>query len=248
MKKLTILLLALLLVGTVGAQDDDDLQQKAIDLLASQDDVAAFLESYPDWQGEAWNEDGSIWGVDLYSEVADEWLGYGRVNVETGEVLEYFVPKPLPPAQFAEMQPRIEQYVLADPEVLALLGDPLLWNIWIDFNRWEQMWEFAAHRGLDGWIVRVYVEDDYVHIDDIIDANELEAAEAQAQARHEAIFLASEADGLWEALEGIDEWFTYAEQQRGPLWSVTFATEDNELFFAVVNIETGVIIETKLPS
>ena len=223
----------------------DDDAQRAIQLFTAQDDVAAFLADYPDWQGESWPEDdaGQIWGIDLYSEAADEWLGWGQVNVSTGEVIEYFVPRDLSPEEFQAGLEKVEKYVFADAEILALLGDPEAWDHETRWNRWEANWEVWFGKGLDEWLVVVYLEDDYASLE-IIDPTAFEAEEQERLNRDQAIELAWEAEGIGEALDGVDYWTTYVENQGGSQWSVSFVSGDTELFYALVDIESWEVLES----
>ena len=87
------------------AQAGEQLSEEAalaVQLMAEIPEVATWLANYPDWSGNAWaeEEDGRFYTVDLYSEAADEWLGWGYVNVADGLVEDYFVPRELSAEEF----------------------------------------------------------------------------------------------------------------------------------------------------
>ena len=100
-------------------------------------------------------------------------------------------------------------------------------------------------KGLEEWAVEVLYEDaDHITIQRIFDPSAFTEDEAQRVARDQAIELAYEADGLWEALEDYDDWKAYAAQIDGPQWAVSFASGNQELFYALVDIEAWEILET----
>ncbi len=220
--------------------------QQAIDLLTAVPEVTQHLANYPDWTGEAWLDDeaNNIWSVNLYSEAADEWLGYGVVNLDTQEVIEYFVPRELTPEEFQEQLAIVENFVLNDAEVIALLGDLSLWEHESNYNRWDANWETYFWHGIDAWTVVTVFYDGEIHLDTIIDQNAFDEAEQDALNRNEAIQLAYDADGIWDELDGVDDWHAYVESQGGTVWTVEFVGNGQEYFYAVVDIESRQILES----
>ena len=232
----------LVLADLAGLEDD----QKAIQLLASETAVAQFLSDYPDWNGESWpeNDASDIWSIDLYSEAADEWLGWGMVNINTGEILDYFVPRDLSPEEFQAGMAKVENLVLNDAGVQARLGDPALWEHETYYNRWDEQWEVWFAHGLDELLVTVYMDEEYIYLEDIIDPSQLEAEKEAELQRDQAVELAWSADGIDQALDGVDNWHTLVAS-RGDLWAVSFVSDDQELFFALVDIDNQTIVEAK---
>ena len=218
---------------------------RAVLLLAAHEPVSSFLADYSDWQGEARqeHEQGNIWSVELYSEAADEWLGYGLVNAKTGEIIEFFVPRELTPEEFQAGRERVEKLVFGDAEVLALLGDPELWEHETGYDRWEARWYVWFAKGLDEWAVTVEMGDGWESIE-IIDPNALEEAEQEQLLRDQAIELAYEAEGVDKALDGVDDWRTYVEHQGGSQWTVSFVNDGEELFFALVDVESWQVLDS----
>ncbi len=246
---LTVLALVVLIPAAgvpVIAQGGDE--QTAINLAATSGEFADWLAGYNHWQGSAYPDDTEpgLWYVDFYDETVDEWLGWAAVDLNTGEIVDSFVPRPLPPEEFQAGQERVTAFVLNDPEVLALLEDPDLWELGVDFNRYDQQWEAWFARGLDALVVTLYQDGDNFYIDEIEDANALSEQQALQAARDQAITLAYEAEGVWEALDGVDDWYTYTERQGDNLWSVEFTTADGELFYALVDVAAEKVLETAI--
>ncbi len=227
----------------VAAQQNDT-ETQVINLIAASPKAAAFLATVPHWYAEAYQEEGDIWGADFF-DAGNDWIGWGQVNIATGEVLELSMPTVLTPEEFQAGQAAVERLVLNDGEVLALLGDPDLWEHSIDFDGYEDMWYVYFERGLDSWLVRVQYDEETYWLDGIINPDALSAAEEREQNRNTAIELAYSAPGVWDALDGVDDWFTYAENQSGSQWSVSFTTETGERFFALVDIDTGEILQAE---
>jgi hypothetical protein len=234
--------------GPVHAQDDPQ-AQLAITLASASPEFVDFLAQYPDWEGWAEQEDGDWWYVEFWSEESDEWLGNATVNIETGEIRDSFVPRPLAADEFAEWQPRVQQYALDDPEVLALLGDPEEWDVWADYDRFVAQWYVDFTHGLDHYtaIVRIETTDagkQELVLDDLFDVNELEAEQRDRANRDAAVALAYEAEGVDTALDGYDDWTTYVEPMEENVYSVEFVAGGQELFHAVVNLADGTILES----
>ncbi len=246
------LLVALALGAPVGnaahAQDDPQAEQ-AIQLVAQAEEFADFLAGYADWEGQAEQEDGDWWYVDFWSDAADEWLGDATVNIKTGEIRDSFVPRPLPADEYADLQPRVQTYALEDAAVQALLGDPTQWDIWTDYDRFDGQWYVDFMHGLDHYVAVVRVDTNdagkqVLVVDDLFDANDMDAEQLDRANRDAAVALAYEAEGIGAALEGYDNWTSYVEPMEENIYSVEFVNDGQELFHAVVNLAERTILES----
>jgi len=244
-------LLALLFASfvpiAVYAQLEEETQQALIQIVASSETFADWLVQYPNWKSNVYPSDTEgVWVVEFYTEAEDDWLGYATINAETGEIYESFAPKPLPTEVYQEQRDKVLKLTLDDPEVLAYLGDPILWDMYMDYNRYESLWDVYFYRGVDAVLVKASFVDTYFNIDSIVDPNELTEEQALDDARNQAISLAYGAEGVDTALEGHDDWRTYVEPQGGSRWSVSFAADDQELFYALVDIEVNVVLASQV--
>ncbi len=238
----TLVLLAGAALPTWAQESNED---DLVNLVAASEEFTDWLTGYPGWQGAAYYDgDGDTWYVEFYDASGDEWLGYANVVDGSEEILDAFAPRPLPPDEFQAGQERIHTLVLEDPEVQALLVDPILWDIYVDFNRWDQVWEVWMARGVDAWVVSIALTDEYFSIDDIVAGHTLEEEETVKADRDEAISLAYSAPGIDGRLDGFDNWRTYAEQHGDSIWSVAFVSGDTELFYALVNVDSDTVLET----
>lgn len=232
-----------------AAQDEaahSDEAALAVQLLGAVPEVADWLASYPDWTGDAWldGDDGVHYHVDLYSAAADEWLGWGYVNVAEGAVEDYFVPRELSAEEFQVGREKVEAFVFGDQEVLARLGNVADWDFDTWYNRWDANWEVWFWYGLDELVVTVNIWEDEAYLESIRNPAEFEADQALENNKNQAIELAWQAEGIDQAVAGIDNWQTYVSQQGDTVWAVTFATEDRELFYALVDIESWTVLES----
>lgn len=237
-------------LDTALVQDDEDVSDeatRAIQLLAEVPEVAGWLASYPDWTGDAWleGEDGLHYHVDLYSAAADEWLGWGYVNVADGVVEDFFVPRELSAEEFQTGREMVEAFVFSDEEVLARLGNVDNWGFETWYNRWDANWQVWFWYGLEELAVTVNIWEGEPYLDGITNPAEFEAEEAAENSKNQAIELAWQAEGIDQAVAGVDNWQTYVAQQGDTVWAVTFATEDRELFYALVDIESWTVLESE---
>lgn len=226
----------------VSAQTEEETQDALVQIVASSDTFADWLAQY-DWRPNVYQSDTEgVWVVEFYNNDDDDWLGYATINAETGEIYDAFAPKPLDTDVYQQQMEKVQKLILEDPEVQARIGDPALWDAYTDYNRYEAKWEMYFYRGTEAVLVKATIDDVYFDIEDIIDPNQLSEEEAQNEARNQAINLAYTADGVDAALDGHDDWHTYVEPQGGSRWSVTFAADDQELFYALVDIESNNVL------
>jgi hypothetical protein len=227
---------------------DDEISQALVQVVALSETFADWLPNYEGWYGNAWEtEYPGVYYVEFYNGDGSEWLGYATINRATGEIYESFAPKPLSPDMYQHQLELIETLVLDDSEVAAVLGDARLWDRYTDYNRWEQVWEVRFYRGLDAILVRAALdENDFFWLDSIADENELTEDQAIQDARDRAVSLAYDADGVDRALTGYDNWTTIVQHIRGSQWSVSFVVPERELFYALVDLATARVVESRI--
>ncbi|HYO88496.1 MAG TPA: hypothetical protein VER79_07595 [Candidatus Limnocylindrales bacterium] len=247
--KIVLLVLAVsTLTLTASAQESRYSSEKIIRAVAESPMFQDWLRSNPDYEVDANGPDDSgMWYLDFYNAGREEWIGYAIVNGNTLEITESFAPTPLPPDVYQAQLALVSEYVLNDAEVLARLNNlPRLWDMYPDWNRWDQRWEVAFRRGITGVTVWAQVgENDDVWIADIVDPNALDEEEARQHARDSAINLAYSADGVDAALSGHDDWTTYAEQQGDTVWGVSFVDGDERLVFVLVDVSREQVLDVE---
>ncbi len=247
-RPIMIILAALLLtVAAAHAQTDDEKASALIAIVADQPPFDTWLTQYPDWQANANDDDeDGIWFVEFYDESWEEWLGYANIDTTTLTFVDYSAPLPLSEDEYDIQLKRVTTYIMQDAEVLGWLNEvPDRWDTYFDFNRWERYWELNFYRGIRAVQVQVQIdENDDVYIEAIVDPNALDEEEALDAARNSAVQLAYGADGIWEALDGHDEWETYVEWQHDAVWSVSFIAAEEARFYALVDLDSETILET----
>jgi hypothetical protein len=223
------------------------MEQEMIDLVAQSEEFVDWLPQYPGWIGYAYGPDeNGVWYVEFYDQAEEEWLGYANVDDATQEIIDSFAPKPLPAEEYQAGRVKVEMMVLDDPEVQGQLGNPALWEVETDYNRWDAIWEVNFYRGLEALTVSAYLTEEYFTIEEIVDPNALDAEAALEEARNRAIELAYSAEGIDVALNGHDDWITYTEHQGGAIWSVGFAAGDKALFYALVDLDRETVVESSV--
>ncbi len=229
----------------ISAQADP--AQQAIDIAAAQPDIAAALAYFPHWSATAEEDDpdANTWYVTFYEDQSqDEWLGDALVDLDAGSVLEFTIPYFLTDEEEAQQRAEVEALVLADDQVLELLGNPDDWDMYSEYDPYERTWYVSFEHGLDGWYVAVTKdEQDHWLIGPIEDAYAFDEEAQQRNDRDKAIELAAESDALWQALDGVDDWTALASPLTGSRWSVSIAAGGSEIYFLQVDIEAWEIIE-----
>lgn len=224
-------------------ENDKDL---AIAQVAAAPEIAPVLANHPTWVADAYPDDEAerIWHVDFYAEPDGEHLGYGHVKLNSGELFDINMPRDLSPAELQAGIATIDAYLPYDAEVQARLGNPTLWYHDVSYDRWEESWKAYYSRGLDELLITLYIDDtNDVVLDAIVDPAVLTAEEAVEERRNRAINLAYSADGIDEALAGVDNWRTYVEDQGAGQYTVAFSTIAGPLYRVHVNIDQDRIIE-----
>jgi hypothetical protein len=250
LRVLLIACIALLAVTAVSAQQGTTYSaEKLIAFLAASDPFAEWLSAHPGYIPESGgpDEDG-LWYIEFYDAAHEEWLGYAKVHGDTLEITESFAPLPLPPDVFQAQMPQVLQVVEHDAEVLAWLNDlPDLWDVYADWNRWDQRWEVYFVRGIQKVAVYALLDEaGDVVISDVLDPDALTDEQALAEARNSAINLAYSAPGLDQALAGHDDWTTLAQQQGGDsVWGIAFVDGDTRLLFVLVDVASGEVLSAE---
>jgi hypothetical protein len=228
-------------------QPTDDPDQ-VVTQVASSALFSEWLAAYPGWVGYAWQEDDGWWGVEFLLEEGDDerFLGWASVEAETGLVAEWERPRQLSDEELAEGHEAIEAIIASDPEIAALLGDPAQWEREIG-SEGEGGWYAYVYRGNEAFTLYFYEEDGTYQLAELIDENAMDADQQDDLARDTAISLAFGAEGIDEVLGEADDWVALAEHQGGSVWSVSFVRDDETLFFALVDIDAGTILERSAP-
>jgi hypothetical protein len=195
-------------------------------------------DAYPDDEAER------IWHVDFYDKPDGEHLGYGHIKLNNNELFDIKMPRDLSPVELQTGIATIDAYLPYDAEVQARLGNPALWYHDVSYDRWEESWKAYYSRGLEEMVITLYIDDNNdVYLDSIIDPSVLNEEEATEERRNRAITLAYSAEGIDEALAGVDNWRTYVEDQGDGQYTVAFSTTDRPLYRVHVNIDQARIIE-----
>lgn len=230
--------------GFLSSSDFFELEpgaQDAIIRVIYDEALTDFLEQYPNWSSYAYADSETQWHVDFYD--GEDWIGNAHIDFATDQLYDVFLVQDLSPEAYAVGREKIEKLIFSDAEVLALLGDPETWDYDISYNKWETHWEAWFGRNIEAFAMTFDEYDDQFYVSEIYDPYAFSAEEQEDLERNQAIELAYSAEGIDAALSGVDNWHTYAEPLKEDLWGVEFGGTE-QLFYAVVNIATGEIVET----
>lgn len=233
-----------------GEDIDTNQERDALELLVQETSIARLLAQTADWHTEMWtNDDEQTMEIDLFN-AEWEWIAWGSVrltdNGRPESVGEIYAPKQLTAEEEQQQRSMAEALVLADGAVLQILGDPSGWEMYSWYDEWEATWDVNFYRGLDEIGVRVDNYEGEMMVDEIRNLALLDEEQQIVENQNQAIELAWQAEGIDEALFGAEEeveWQTYVTHLGGSEYGVSFASADNELFFAAVNIETNQVLE-----
>ena len=232
-----------------GIEQDEALtpeDREIIRKVAQEDQIAKVLALVPVWTAEVYQdeENSETYYLDFYAR--DEWIGWAGIDTTSNEI-DYDMVAFLPEEEIAAMLPVIEKVALADPEVQALMGDAEAgdWYTETDYDPYEGIYFFYFERGLESWRADFYIENGRPIVDSINDPAALEAEQKIQWERDQAVEIAWEIPDVWERVADVDDWQTYVAPQGENRYAVTFATTDRELFYALVDIDTREVIETK---
>lgn len=250
-----IILLCLLMLALPALAQESAEANRAIALVENQPDFATMLAEHDSYRAEAWlleeeQAGDSLWEVEFFVDEGEDmtWLGWALVDVASGEILEQFVPRFISAEEINALAPRLREIALGDPEIAQVVTNPAEWQIGVEHNPYENLWEVYFGRGLDFWTVLIYQnaydETEMVakseaefEVVAVINETALQEQEADAQRRTDAIMLAFEAPGAEAALSRADDdWTTYVQPLDASRYTVEFVTTER-LFCVVVDVE-----------
>ena len=233
-------------LDTKAFKDLDPEAQKAVELALEHEEVTSFLAAHKIWRAETYADGEALWHVDFYR--GDEWLAFVHIDLNTGELSDTKFPRALSEEEKEQQRERIRTLLFGDAEVMARLGNPDEWDVSFDYDGYADAWWVSFWRGLDALNVDVYPNDDGFYIEKIYNPKALDEAEAKRVARDKAIELSWQAEGVGEALEGIDNWRTYAEPQRDGQWTVSFARGNKTFASVLVDVESEEVLSAEFPA
>lgn len=227
-------------------------QKAQLDIFLEQDEVVAFLEQFPNWRADIYrtDESGVVWKVDFHE--GEQWRGNAHYNNDKAEMFDTTLPVDLSDSEKEEARAAIHTLIFADAEVLARLENPDIWTHETTYNMYEEKWQvhfWSAADDAKELGVELYRdgEEESYKIDRLFDPAAVNAEDQEQHNRDEAINLAYTAEPTDAALNGHDNWRSYAEAQGGPLWSVAFEAKGENLITVLVDLEAGEVLETQLP-
>lgn len=229
-----------------GIEQNDELSAEAIDIIkqaAQLPELKNALTAFTDWNADA-DFDGEMWWLEFYTE--SDWIGWAGYDPATNRISESEVMQFFTEEEIDAVRPKFLAAALADPEMQALVPDPENWWQEINHNPYENYWYASFYQEVEAWMAIMYIdENDQIYVDSIIDPEAFEAEQLERVNRDTAIEIAYEADALWESLANVDDYKTLVTPQSSTQYAVSFVTDNQELFYALIDIKARAILETK---
>lgn len=250
MRKIAALLLMMLL-GSGGmfaayqaAAQDEATRASAVELAASHPDFAAGLENVGDWTAQVYNTRNAygIWHVEFYNSAGDQ-LGWADVNPERERVYSWEAYFGVDDATREEAYPTLREFIDNAPEVLELVDDPSVYEIYVDFDGYSDYWGVYLDRGPDSLYIVVRFSENTLTMQGEPELVRLYFSEVQSYedwyqtTSAEAVAVAFAAPEVADAVRGVEGWTTQTESEDGVLWTVTFLNGEEILAKVVVNLE-----------
>ena len=245
-----------LVFGDAGNVNFDGIEQnealsraavKAIKRAAEEEEIARILAIFPTWDAEVDADDDDVWWMDFYSTDGD-WLGWAGVNMADNVVFEFEMAGFKSQEEINATLPVIEAAAMSDPEIQAIIGDAQAgdWYTEPGYDPYDEQYYFYFEKGIESYLAMFWIEDDgTVYIDSIVDPEALEEADQEQWNQDQAVEIAYEIPNLWERFDGIDDYRTFVSPQGDNVYAVSFAHSGGEIAYALVNIDTREILESR---
>lgn len=218
-------------------------------------DVLAEVESYVGgWTAVTFNTKNAygIWRVYFVTINGDE-IGFADMNPELGRIYSWDIYIGATDAQKETAMPILKDYLSNHPDILELLENPAQYDFYVDYEGWANRWGVYISAGEYALWVTVQFEDGYsptdlnnphltgIYFPDLPDYDQW-LQDTQSQAVNIA-FASSE---VGSALRGRT-WTTVTERVEGDIWRVAFLVDEAVVITAMVDIQTGEILELVTP-
>jgi hypothetical protein len=214
-------------------------------------DVEAHVGS---WNAVTFNTKNAygIWRVYFSTPEGDE-VGWADLNPQNGKIYSWDLYIPATDAQKEVAMPIIKDFLNGEPAILELLDNPAQYEMYIDYDGWNNHW--GVYIGAGEYALWVTVQFDGGALPNVLENPELTGVyfpdlpdydqwlqDTQAQAVNIAF---ANAD-IGAALRG-NTWTTQSERIEGDIWSVAFFVDDTLVVTATVDLISKAVIEVVTP-
>lgn len=245
-----ILLLFLLSFATADYLDTDEFksysekEQEIIRQVVEKEEVQNLLPQLINWSISIELE--GYWNISFYE--AGEWVGYVLYNEATNEIETSELPEFLAQEEVNAYEANIKKYLFDDPAIKAIIENANIFNKELNYNKYSNYWSYYLYNSIDSYEIIIYPDDvNYFTIDEIRNYNAFDDDQKLEIDRNTAIELAYSSPKINEAFDGIDDWFSYAEQYENNIWIVEFAGMGRTLLSVLVDIDAKTVLESNLP-
>jgi hypothetical protein len=250
MKHKLLLALCVVLLATVAvvplAFAQEVTEQDAIDLALTIPEVSALLEGRDEseWYMRAYNTENKygVWRVNFYN-AEDEDKGFADVNPETGQVFVYECYFEMTDALRLAGEDIVKEAVINAPEVQELLEDPASYDMYVDYDTYNDWWGVYVADDEDSLWITLRFEGNTVSSFDNPEILEIYFSEVESydewysMKSQEVIAIAFANPEVGLATADQQGWTTETEHIGGSMWMVWFKLGDEVL--AEVSVDVG---------
>jgi len=231
------------------AYTEDD----AIALAASHPIFAQGLALREGWTAAAYDTGNryGIWHVTFWDADGEE-LGWADVSPSAGVVYSWEGYFDLADSQYDEVQAPIRAALATDARIVALIGDIEDYDIYVDYQGWDESWGVWIEDGPDSlWVELVSTNGEPMSVESLAVSQiyfpyVLSYEDWNSGIASQAIAIAFASADVADALRDAT-WRAEASDNEDGTWQVYFWMENGAYVEATVDITTGSLIRVSVP-
>lgn len=253
-------LMKLLITGMIGAllsarangliaQDEPTFtEQQVIDMVTTDSDIGPSLEGMGDWRAAAYNTRNAygIWHVQFWDSEGED-RGWVEIQPENEIIYASDTHFPMSEARHNQAEPILREFVAQSDEVRALMPRPQDYDMYIDYNSWEDAWGVYIDDSADSlYVVVSFADDEFsdpqvqdIHFYEVLSFDDwLAAMQAEVSA------VAFEQVEIAQAVRDVENWHTQVERlDAGDTWVIEFMADGGVLARATVDTLRGEVLD-----
>ncbi|MDZ4669796.1 MAG: hypothetical protein SH821_02900 [Phototrophicales bacterium] len=234
----------------------------------SDDDVIAMVASSPQfvdilqlvtdvaggWDAVTFNTKNAygIWRI-YFSTYEDDQIGWADLNPQNGKIYSWDVYIPATDEQKEIAMPILKDFLNTQAEILELLDNPAQYEMYIDYDGWNNHW--GVYIGAGEYALWVTVEFENGISPDNLDNPRLKGVffpdlpdydQWLEDTKAQVVNIAFGSSEVGAVLRGRT-WTTQAERLEGDIWTVAFLVDENVVIVANVDLASSEVLEIATP-
>jgi hypothetical protein len=224
--------------------------EEVIEMVVQSEQFSADLATEEGWTANAYDTGNvyGVWRVDFTNSQGDE-LGWAEIIPARGRIYSWDSYFGVGESDIQAAEPALRELLYQDPVLIELLGDPSLYEMYFDFNGYEDAWSvyivndngplYITMRSSEGGRSTESLSVYKFYFADVLSYQDWQESKLAITAA-----TAFQNSDVAAALRGVEGWTTYAEQQEDDLWRVIFQAPDGTTLASVlVDVNSQQVIE-----